>query len=269
LPETEMTGQGPGENASDAEADRIYLDIRSRILNGQFLPEQVVEWSAIVTHFSSSRTVVDQALEALVAEGYLRQTLRGGYVVTRYSPGDVEDTLILLRIIASAGVRSLIREPDPRLSAQLQKAIGWSADFKSLGPYGIETITQRARWILNILMDRATKAGIVQPLKTLTSPALHRQSIRCMTTIEIFYFWGALNQIALGVLNGDLAKAQEPLLAPHLIERSLADTITQLNGLPASHTADFSLPAPEFHILFRDAPDRPYFGLGEREHLGI
>jgi DNA-binding GntR family transcriptional regulator len=262
-----MTGQRPGARTSDAESktDNIYLDIRSRILNGQFLPDQVVECFAVVAHFTINRSIADQALEALAADGYLRQTIRGGYVVRRYAPGEIEDMLILQRKIANAGVRSLIRDPDSSLSNQLKKIVSWKANFKNLGPNEIETFTQKTRSFQSVLLSRATVASTMLPLKTLTAPALHRQVIRCMTYEDMGCVWSSLNQTTSGILTGDLVKAQEPRLSTQPFEQTLVEMTTQLNALIATPTADFGLSSPQFHVLFENTPGRPYFGLGGRD----
>lgn len=250
---------------SDVDADSVYLDIRLRILHGQFLPDQIIERASVVTHFHTSRSVADRALEDLSAEGYLRQTLRGGYAVRRYSEHEVAATLALGRKIAGVGVRSLTSDPDPFIINRLGEALKWDAHFDELGPAEIEDFTQRTRSINNLLMRRAEIAGVIQPLKLLASPALHRHAVHCMTNNDVEEGWDTVASIGAGVLEGDAIAAVQPLSKVPRYEQSLVETIAKLNELPAAPTVSFAVPVPEFHCVFGDESDRPYFGLGRRE----
>jgi DNA-binding GntR family transcriptional regulator len=68
-------------------ADRVYAQVKGRILLGQARPGDVMAAHALADELSVSRTPVHEALKRLVGEGYLAALPRVGYAVT---PIDVD-----------------------------------------------------------------------------------------------------------------------------------------------------------------------------------
>jgi DNA-binding GntR family transcriptional regulator len=72
-------------------ADRVYTQVRARILLGQARPGDVIAAHALADDLSVSRTPVHEALKRLVGEGYLVALPRVGYAVTSVNLDEMRD----------------------------------------------------------------------------------------------------------------------------------------------------------------------------------
>jgi DNA-binding GntR family transcriptional regulator len=79
--------EGPGRSL----ADRIYAQVKARILLGQVRPGQVITAHMLAVEMSVSRTPAHEALKRLVGEGYLIALPRVGYTVTAINVDELRD----------------------------------------------------------------------------------------------------------------------------------------------------------------------------------
>ena len=248
-----------------ADSELIYLDLRLRILHAQFLPDQLVELANVVSHFSTTRSAVERAIEMLSADGYVRPTMRGGYSVRRFSPEEVAATETLSRRLALVGLRSLIEQPSDSELAQLKSTADWKLLSPDDGPSYIENFTQRTRKIHQLLMRKPSVNGVLSPIRLLLSPALHRIIVHAMTHEDVRQLWQTTIALCEAALAKDFDKAAELALnVPDHQARAKA-LISRVNSLPAAPTASLFMALPEFHILIGDDPAYPYFGLGMKD----
>jgi DNA-binding GntR family transcriptional regulator len=79
------------DGAGTGLADRVYADVKARILLGQARPGDVLAGHALAQDLSVSRTPVHEALKRLVSEGYLISRPRVGYAVTPVDLTELRD----------------------------------------------------------------------------------------------------------------------------------------------------------------------------------
>jgi DNA-binding GntR family transcriptional regulator len=72
-------------------ADRVYEQVKARILLGQARPGDVIAANSLAQDLSVSRTPVHEALKRLVGEGYLETRPRVGYAVTPINLDELRD----------------------------------------------------------------------------------------------------------------------------------------------------------------------------------
>jgi DNA-binding GntR family transcriptional regulator len=85
-------GRGTGPTAAATGlADRVYTQVKARILLGQARPGDVIAAHALAGEVSVSRTPVHEALKRLVGEGYLVALPRVGYAVTSIDLDELRD----------------------------------------------------------------------------------------------------------------------------------------------------------------------------------
>ncbi len=72
-------------------ADRVYAQVKARILLGQARPGEVLAAHALAEEMSVSRTPVHEALKRLVGERYLVALPRVGYAVTSVDLDELRD----------------------------------------------------------------------------------------------------------------------------------------------------------------------------------
>lgn len=59
-----------------SQSDLVYLDVRHRVLAGQLRSGMLVEPSSAISYYALGRAIIFNALEQLVADGYLEQDAR-------------------------------------------------------------------------------------------------------------------------------------------------------------------------------------------------
>lgn len=261
-----MSGAAAHADADrDTDAETIYLDIRLRILQAQFLPGQLIDRANIVSHFHATRAAADQAIDLLAYEGYLYRSLRGGYSIRRFLPEEVRATLALSRRIALVGSQALIDEPDDDAMERLDKLGVWNSNLSERDPAWIEDFTQRTRAILKLILRGPASDGVLMPLRLLSSPALHRLAVRSMTKADVSWGWQMASGLCGAIRNGDGEAASSILLNKPVYEDGARQTVELVNDLPAGPVASFYSPLPEFHSVIGDDPSYPYIGLGRQE----
>ncbi len=78
--------------------DQVYEDLRERVFQAEFKPNEMITERAISEHYGVSRVTAGEALHRLCHEGHLTAYPRTGYMVTALSPLDM-DRLKRLRIV--------------------------------------------------------------------------------------------------------------------------------------------------------------------------
>lgn len=95
--------------AHQSLADKIYEELRERIIVGRLAPEERLRERGIAEELEVSRIPVREALQRLEAEGFIANLPRRGAVVTRLNYGDVVELFDL---------RSSLEPLAARLAAQ-------------------------------------------------------------------------------------------------------------------------------------------------------
>ena len=76
---------------SKSNVDRIYVALRQMAANFEFKPDARINEGELATQLSASRTPVREALNRLVAEGFLTFQSRRGFFCRSLSPGRILD----------------------------------------------------------------------------------------------------------------------------------------------------------------------------------
>jgi DNA-binding GntR family transcriptional regulator len=90
-PARQPEGNTRSAPAGTGLAERVYTDVKARILLGQARPGDVLAAHALAQTLSVSRTPVHEALKRLVSEGYLVSQPRVGYAVTPVDLTELRD----------------------------------------------------------------------------------------------------------------------------------------------------------------------------------
>lgn len=82
--------------------DRAYHVVKSRILNGQLLPDSFVDEGALALELGTSKTPVRQALNRLATEGFIRILPQRGTLVNRMTVADIQQVYFLRAMLEPA-----------------------------------------------------------------------------------------------------------------------------------------------------------------------
>lgn len=154
-----------------------------------------------------------EALAGLDADGHLRTTLRGGYVVRKLSDQEVYGALWLKWQLAGFGARALAREPNIAVNDALCVLTDWSPDPTALAPSEMEQFIQRSREVQKLILHRPAECGVLAPLRLLMSPALHRKVVHDMNCDDVMKAWRTTIEVVEFSSRGDAERARASCVA--------------------------------------------------------
>ncbi|MCG8615762.1 MAG: GntR family transcriptional regulator, partial [Desulfobacterales bacterium] len=129
--------------------NRVYHDVRNRILNFQLLPGAKVSDKDIAQQMGISRSPVRQALFRLAEQGLLQTRPNKGFVVKVYSPEELQDLFVFREAMEVKAIDLAVKKLTDRDIDRLNRQV--DTYLVSIGKNDI--------WKLN-QMDRAIHATL-------------------------------------------------------------------------------------------------------------
>lgn len=88
--------------------EKIYTELRQRILDGDIEPRQFISESQVAEEYAVSKAPAKQALHILANQGYLTSYPRKGYMVTTYSAEEVNQIQEIRRCLETMCIKMAI-----------------------------------------------------------------------------------------------------------------------------------------------------------------
>ncbi len=244
----------------------IYLGLRHRLLDLQFLPGQIIRPAAVVSHFEVSLTDVRRALAALQSEGYIAGSAAGTYVVRHWSDDELRDAFELRASLVELGVNAAVRAANPGLVTRLREHAGLKIDETRINEDIAELATRRLWQFEDDLLRGLGLPDLAGVLPNAMSPSLHRATVRLMTNANLIAAFARLDEIAVEIARGNSSVAGRLARGHVLLAAELFfDSYGSLNPLPLEPEIDLETFADEVHSPERDRKPKPFFGLGGPE----
>jgi DNA-binding GntR family transcriptional regulator len=112
------------------KSEFIYKELREKIVNGSYKPNQRVIQAEVARAFGTSEIPVREAFQLLVSEGLLRNIPHAGAVVTGLNMEELEEIYVLRRVLETLATKLAaknIGEKDLKLlelnNKQMEKAV--------------------------------------------------------------------------------------------------------------------------------------------------
>jgi GntR family transcriptional regulator of vanillate catabolism len=93
------------DSSSDTQTERLVLDLRERILRGEFKSGERLTELGLVSILQASRTPVRLALERLAHEGLLRALPSGGFRLRSFSVAEIWDAIEIRGVLEGTAAR--------------------------------------------------------------------------------------------------------------------------------------------------------------------
>ncbi len=94
--------------------DEVYDDLRERIFEAQFKPNEMITEREISEHYGVSKVTAGEALHRLCHEGHLTAYPRTGYMVTALTPLDMRQIKRVRIALETLVVEVLCQEREPQ-----------------------------------------------------------------------------------------------------------------------------------------------------------
>lgn len=87
------------------KSEFIYKELREKIVNGSYKPNQRVIQAEVARAFGTSEIPVREAFQLLVSEGLLKNTPHAGAVVTGLNMEELEEIYVLRRVLETLATK--------------------------------------------------------------------------------------------------------------------------------------------------------------------
>ncbi len=132
----------------------VYRELRKAILNGVFVPGQMLRQEEVAARLGVSRSPLREALPRLEAEGMVVLQPRRGYAVATLDPEEISEAFDLRRLLETELARRSIRR---RVEADIARVYAIISEMASLAAQSDEA--DRAHWFeLNLSFHDALLA---------------------------------------------------------------------------------------------------------------
>ena len=244
----------------------IYLGLRQRLLDLQFLPGQIIRPAAVVSHYEMTLSDVRRALAALQGEGYVTGSAAGTYVVRRWSDDELRDAFELRASLVELGVNAAVRAANPVFATRLREHADLTIDEARVNDDIAELATRRLWQFEDDLLRGLGLPDLAGVLPNAMSPSLHRATVRLMTNANLIAAFARLDEIAVKIGRGNSSVAGRLARAHVLLAAELfIESYGSLNPLPREPEIDLEGFGDEIHNTAQDEKPKPHFGLGRPE----
>jgi DNA-binding GntR family transcriptional regulator len=103
---------GGAANGEVLQLERVYQEIKGRIVYGRYAPGAVLSESVLARVHHSSRTPVREALSRLFEEGYVQRIPRKGYLVAPLTIDVIRNTFKVRRLLEATAAESAAERAD-------------------------------------------------------------------------------------------------------------------------------------------------------------
>ncbi|MBK8631730.1 MAG: GntR family transcriptional regulator [Sphingomonadales bacterium] len=238
----------------------IYLEVRFAVLNGTYLPGQILDREELCDVYGCKSAIVVDALNVLVFEGYLDIPRRGVFGVRHWKATEIEDLFdIRSSMMGMASARAAERASEHDRSS-MAKLLEQSPPFSLSTAASTESFIQACVELQGTIVRMAKVATINEMARNVAPNALFRKAVWRLGVSELAILWKLLAQTCEAILQ----------LAPAAAQKSMNDFVAKIGGAVVADLEEVAgLHYPEFPEIRRISCQATahdcVFGAGERE----
>jgi DNA-binding GntR family transcriptional regulator len=246
--------------AQGSTAESIYLEVRFAVLSGQYRSGQLLERDALAEIYACKPRVVVDALNVLLAEGYLDHPKRGMFCVRTWRSDELGDLIdIRASMMGMAAAKAAERRTEFESDALLARFPA-TQDLDPLSPEQLESHIEESIVVQAELIRCARVATITDMARSLGPNALLRKTVWAQTRAQNEDARQALVKVVAAVA------AQKPEFAERAMVAFVEMARRPLTLWGAHNEAvEQRLPAEITRIECRAVLDGRCFGAGGRE----
>lgn len=170
--------------AHGSTAESIYLEVRFAVLSGQYRPGQLLERDALAEIYECKPRVVVDALNVLLAEGYLDHPKRGMFCVRTWRRDEIDDLIdISASMMGMAAAKAAERRTEFESDALLAR-LRATQDFDPSSPAQLESRIVESIGVQAELIRCARVATITDMARSLGPNALLRKTVWAQTLAQ-------------------------------------------------------------------------------------
>ena len=256
------------ERSIGPTGDALYLDIRHRILTGQYAPLQAIDPHRLAEHAAIPKSVAADILRALADHGYLIAQEDHRYQVVHWTTEQFRDLLDACEDLIGVAIAKCMTRINSSGLARLQEAVAF--EFQdTIDEIQVETMQIRWWVFWQTIISAIEVRNFRRMMLTGMPPALRRRVITSLDPKGLRSMLADMTLLVAAFQSRDHATGAQ--LLKHQFAAFAPDTIAankQFNSLTCSDEINLHDRRLLSHPVFRPADDvRPPFSIGFREPL--
>ena len=117
-------------------SDRVYLDLKDKILFGTYLPGVHLVESDLIEEYDVSRATIREALRRLVEDEIVERIPNKGIIVRKLSEKEVRDYYFIIRELDCAAARLVAENHTEEQIEELRSILAKDDEYIAAGDYG-------------------------------------------------------------------------------------------------------------------------------------
>lgn len=227
-------------------SEKIYRDVRWRILEALFLPREHIPLRVLETAFQCTYAPASEALRRLTQEGYVRRDPRGNHYVRAWDDGSISDAFSFWGRMVSQHVADLDLSGDDPLLASLREMEG----ILPAKPGGLRSDEESDRFLAfyATLVDSASDAAKKAVFEVMP-PALFCRALRSLPAERFAYHAAQRAHIISALADGDRYTASLLILRQSYdLQMEAAEDMRRINAADAQREVSFLKQQPSIAL---------------------
>jgi DNA-binding GntR family transcriptional regulator len=164
--------------------EAIFYEVRFAILNGQYLPGQILDRDELCQLYACKSAIVVDALGTLMAEGYLDVPRRGVFGVRHWTSDEIDDLLDIRASMVSLAVSRAVERASEGDIAKLNKCLLSPIDANLSDPEIAEQAYVAHIHFQSELIRKSGVSTIIDMARSMGPQALGRRAFWAQTLQE-------------------------------------------------------------------------------------
>ena len=227
-------------------SEKIYRDVRWRILEALFLPREHIPLRVLEAAFQCTYAPASEALRRLTQEGYVRRDPRGNHYVRGWDDSSISDAFGFWGRMVSQHVADLDLSGDDPLLSSLREIDG----LLPAKPGGLRSNEQTDRFLAfyATIVDSASEAARKAVLEVMP-PALFCRALRSLPAERFAYHAAQRAHIISALADGDRYTASLLILRQSYdLQIEAAEDMRRINAADAQREVSFLKQQPSIAL---------------------
>ena len=264
-----MTEQSFLREDNNNRLGEIYSRTRQSVLDGYFLPSQVVDLAGAVHFFQCSAEEFRTVLKLLKSEGYFSQDLALKWRVRRWNSQEVNDAFDMRKSLSALAVEKCCDRLSLSSIERLRQIADVTKPSATMTPAESENLLIRMKAFFDYIYRGSVLSDISDIMAIIFPAALHRMAFRGMTIEQSQSYLSSCKIVCENIAEGNKAGAVAASdAALELLAKICVDDVGARNLLVAGSRADFD-GIRLGSALYKHDHTRPYFGFGGFETVSF
>lgn len=258
------------QSFAETATDRLYLEMRKRILDGRLRGGQLIQTASVLSFFECGTTPTREAMRRLRLEGYFTQDTRGRHYVRNWSQNDLVDAWTLGATIWGYSALRFAERADTLHKTRLNTLMNAAFEEGRTDSGDMQFVLSGILVTLHVIGAKSHVHHAEATLDHHVPVGLRRMCLQALTSADLQRLCSQLQNAVNFALAGQAQLAAQGVeMAVRSILAPAAEHFSWLAALPTTAEAVFDDDGDVEAPKSPRSDLRPYYGTGAPEIADI